>query len=147
MGLAKLNSLYRQVVLDYGQHPHHFGELETANYQATLRNPSCGDEIKVAMEITDHQIKAIRFSGKGCTISMASTSMLTDLLQGQDVSVATNVISAFKRQLTVEKPDPAEQAQLGDAWLLRSVREFPTRVRCATLGWHVAESILQTAQD
>ncbi|WP_395319556.1 Fe-S cluster assembly sulfur transfer protein SufU [Fructilactobacillus frigidiflavus] len=142
MGLRDMSQLYKQVVLDHAKYPRNFGEVDHATETETLRNPSCGDEITVALTVQDDLITDIHFHGIGCTISKASTSMMTLALTGKTLPEAQKLIKAFQNNVINKAISPAEQAELGDASLLSTVAQFPTRVRCATLGWHVSENII-----
>lgn len=142
MGLRDMSQLYKQVVLDHAKYPRNFGELTDATTTETLRNPSCGDEITVDMTVQDDLITDIHFHGIGCTISKASTSMMTTALKGKTLKEAQTLIKAFQNNVINKEISPTEQTQLGDASLLSTVAQFPTRVRCATLGWHVSENII-----
>lgn len=143
MSLNKLNLLYRAVVLDHAQHPHHKGEISQVTQKVTLHNPSCGDDIQVFICVAQNQISEISFEGQGCTISQASASMMTDVLQENSVSQALSQCEAFFA-LTMGKAIAENQKEaLGDAAVLGSLAEFPMRIKCATLAWHAAKMALE----
>lgn len=144
MNLGGLNDLYRQLIIDHAQHPHHHGELPAASQTITLNNPTCGDVIKLAVTFADDRIEQIAFSGEGCSISQASASMMTDLVQGQTLTQAKKEIQVFLEML-MENPaasqdDPDEL--LGDAAVLAAVIKFPARIKCATLAWKALEQAI-----
>ncbi|RRK11315.1 SUF system NifU family Fe-S cluster assembly protein [Lactiplantibacillus garii] len=146
MSLLRLKALYQTVILEHAQAPHHFGTVPDAQ-TVTLHNPTCGDEINVQMVIQDHQIKQIAFTGSGCTISQASASIMTDVLAGQPVAVAQQRIANFSTLITGDTLTADEQHALGDAAVLATVAEFPTRIKCATLAWHAADQLLTMGDD
>jgi len=141
MSLLKLNDLYKTVILEHARAPHHYGQLADVP-ATTLNNPTCGDVISVQVQVTAEKISQIRFSGQGCTISQASASVMTDVLSGQSVEQAQRLIQAFSKLVMGEKVAEQWTKQLGDAAVLGSVAEFPTRIRCATLAWHAAAQAL-----
>lgn len=143
MSLDQMNDLYREVVLDHAQHPHHKGSLGADSLHFTLENPTCGDVIDVAAQVQAGQIEAVAFTGTGCTISQASASMMTVALTHQPVATARKLIMSFSKMITGEPIDKEDERALGDASLLASVAEFPARIKCATLAWHALDELLQ----
>lgn len=146
MSLLRLKALYQTVILENAQAPHHFGTLPNAK-TVTLHNPTCGDEINVQMLIKDDVIDQIMFTGSGCTISQASASIMTDVLKGQTVTEAQKRLSDFSDLITGDSLNEADQHALGDAAVLATVAEFPTRIKCATLAWHAADQLLTMGDD
>lgn len=144
MSLLKLNALYQTVILEHAQTPHHQGELAGVR-KTTLNNPTCGDVITVQLVVDADKINQLQFTGTGCTISQASASVMTDVLLGHSVSEAQALIAAFSKLVMGESISAADQKQLGDAAVLGSVAEFPTRIRCAMLAWHAAAQGLEEA--
>lgn len=143
MGLAKLNQLYREVVLDHSQHPHHKGKLPEANGELELRNPTCGDVISVQVQINDNKIEKLYFEGSGCTISQASASMMTTELTGQPVEHARELITDFSNLIMGKEISEEAEDELGDAAVIGTVAEFPTRIKCAALSWHALDELLE----
>lgn len=141
MSILNLKALYQTVILENAQAPHHCETL-TGVPSMTLHNPSCGDTINVQLVIKDQTIEQAAFTGDGCTISQASASIMTDVLQGQPVSEARQRIANFSKLITGAQLSPAAQHALGDAAVLATVAEFPTRIKCATLAWHAADQLL-----
>jgi len=145
MGLSKLDQLYRAVIVDHYQHPHHHGRLTDVTNQIELRNPTCGDIITLELLIKDDIIADVAFHGEGCAISVASASMMTDLLKGKSIEEGKVLAHQFYDMLTGEAQDEkALRKQLGEASLLSGVRKFPARVKCATLGWKAFEKALES---
>ena len=135
MGLSKLNGLYREVILDYANHPHNKGALSTTTNTMTLHNPTCGDTINLQVEVKDNKINNIAYTGDGCTISQASASMMTDVVKGKTVDEALAMAKTFSDLAIGKKHSDADLKQLGDAQILSSIMDFPSRIKCATLSW------------
>ncbi|MBM6615747.1 SUF system NifU family Fe-S cluster assembly protein [Desemzia sp. RIT804] len=143
MALSKLDQLYRQVILDHSQHPHHEGTLEDSTDQIELINPSCGDVIQLQLRIEEDRVQDIRFSGHGCTISRASASMMTDVMIGKTKAEAFELTQGFSE--LVQGKEVSDVEALGDAALLNGVAKFPARIKCATLSWKALEKALAAA--
>jgi nitrogen fixation NifU-like protein len=130
-----LDELYRETILDHNQAPRNRGHLEHPTTVVGLYNPTCGDQISLELLVRDHRIQDIRFDGHGCSISMASASMLTEAVKGKTVAEALAVAQNFKAFLTGQKP----AVELGDLEVLKGVAQFPSRVKCATLAHNALE--------
>jgi nitrogen fixation NifU-like protein len=141
----QLDDLYRELILDHYRHPRHKGELETASAKAEGFNPLCGDEIAVDLTVEDGVIQDVAFRGRGCSISQASGSMMTEAVIGQSKAEALALLSAFKQMMMEPEKEPA--AELGDLEAFQGVAKFPVRVKCATLAWHVLEEGLEQATN
>ncbi len=129
-----MNDLYQEVVLEHKRAPRNFGHLAAPTHQAQGTNPSCGDRIAVELQLQGDKVEDIRFSGQGCAICMASTSMMTEAVKGGDVAAAQALQQHFRAVLTgEEEPD---DAPLGKLISLAGVRQYPSRIKCALLGWH-----------
>ena len=128
------NDLYQQVVLEHKRAPRNFGHLAAPTHQAQGTNPSCGDRVAVELQLQGGQIEDIRFSGQGCAICMASTSLMTEAVKGRDIAAAQALQQHFRAVLTGEE-DP-DEAPLGKLVSLAGVRQYPSRIKCALLGWH-----------
>lgn len=138
MALSRLDNLYRQVILDHSSHPHHHGVLDESTTEIEMNNPTCGDVIQLQMKLTpENVIEDIRFDGSGCSISTASTSMMTDVVIGKTTTEALALIDSFSE--LVQGKDVAKLDALGDAQILSGVAKFPARIKCATLGWKALE--------
>jgi nitrogen fixation NifU-like protein len=134
-----LRDLYQEVILDHNRHPRNFRALADANRRAEGHNPLCGDRIQLFLHIEDDRIQSISFQGSGCAISTASASLMTEALQGKSVAEAHTLFHSFHDLLTHGSGDPES---LGKLAVLSGVREFPIRVKCATLAWHALEAAL-----
>jgi nitrogen fixation protein NifU and related proteins len=142
---SELGELYQEVILDHNRKPRNFGELPGANRRAVGHNPLCGDRITVQVDVEGDSVKDIRFEGSGCAISKASASMMTESIKGRTRAQAEALFQEFHRLLTEDGavPDPKT---LGKLVVFSGVREFPVRVKCATLAWHTLRAALQNAQ-
>lgn len=139
-----LDDLYREVILDHYSHPRNKGVVDPADITREGANPLCGDEIRVSLRVRNGVVEDIRFEGKGCSISQASASMMTEQVKGKRVDEAGRLIEAFKAMMHGERSEdatPGEDA-LGDLEALQGVRKFPVRVKCATLSWVTLEMAL-----
>ncbi len=141
-GDNELRDLYQEVILDHNRKPRNFGKLENANRQAEGHNPLCGDRLTVYMDLEGDRIRDIRFEGSGCAISKASASMMTSELKGKTVDQAEETFRRFHRMVTREGDGDVEE--LGKLAAFSGVREFPVRVKCASLPWHTMEAALRS---
>ncbi|KHD44390.1 Fe-S cluster assembly sulfur transfer protein SufU [Streptococcus hongkongensis] len=144
MALSKLNSLYMAVVADHSKNPHHRGTLEGVE-AVLLNNPTCGDVISLTVDFDGEVIKDIAFAGDGCTISTASSSMMTDAVIGKTKDQALELAQLFS-QMVQGQEDP-KQALLGEAELLAGVSKFPQRIKCSTLAWHALEKAIERSRQ
>jgi nitrogen fixation NifU-like protein len=136
----ELNDLYRDVILDHNRQPRNFGTLEPADASVEGFNPMCGDRLTVRLKMTDDSISDIRFEGQGCAISTASASLMTEAVKGKSRAEALALFDRVHRLLT---DDAATSEELGKLAALSGVREFPARVKCASLCWHTLASALK----
>jgi nitrogen fixation NifU-like protein len=140
----ELRELYRELILDHARHPRHFGKLQSATHTASGINPLCGDRLEIFLKLDDgKRIEDASFEGEGCAISVASASLLTDTVIGMQVSQALDVFAAFTEQLTTGHGANTETGPLDKLQALNGVREFPARVKCATLAWHALDSAIR----
>jgi nitrogen fixation protein NifU and related proteins len=135
------NDLYRDVILDHNRRPRNFGALEPADASVEGFNPMCGDRLTVRLRIADDRISDIRFEGQGCAISTASASLMTEAVKGKTRSEALQLFDRVHRLLT---DDAAGADELGKLAALSGVREYPARVKCASLCWHTLASALRS---
>ena len=140
--MSELRELYQQVILDHNKSPRNFKKLETANRMAEGHNPLCGDEVTIYMKMDDDVIEDIAFQGHGCAISKASASMMTSDLKGKTADEAEALFEDVHNMLTGEGPEAPNGERLGRLTSLAGVRDFPTRVKCATLAWHTMKGAL-----
>ncbi|MCS7192065.1 MAG: SUF system NifU family Fe-S cluster assembly protein [Armatimonadetes bacterium] len=136
-----LDWLYQEIILDHYKRPRNFGTLESANAVLEEENPYCGDRIVVQIKTDGERITDIRFSGRGCAISQASASMMTERVKGMSLEEALKFAEDFREMMRGEKPFPPE-GELEDLDALRGVREFPVRIKCATLAWDLLQRSL-----
>lgn len=139
-----LRDLYQEMILDHSKTPHNFGDMDGANAQADGSNPLCGDKISVYLQIEDGIIKDAKFNGCGCAISVASASMMTDAIIGKTESEAEELFGAFHEMATTEEDD-FDASSLGKLSSLAGVKDYPMRVKCATLAWHTMDAAIKRA--
>lgn len=139
----QLEALYQQVILQHYRHPHNRGVLEAPDAEVHLRNPTCGDEITLQMQVRDGTIEDVRFSGQGCSISQASASMMTQQLKGKPLTEA-DALSARFTEMMHGSAEAAADKDLGHLRALAGVARFPVRVRCALLAWN---ALLEAAKQ
>ena len=142
---ADLRDLYQEVVLDHSKKPRNFRQLEDANRSAEGFNPLCGDRIVLYLKVEDGIIQDIGFQGSGCAISKASASLMTSILKGKSEKEADELFERFRRLVT--KDEAADPEALGKLAVFSGVREFPARVKCASLAWHTLRAALEGKQD
>ena len=135
-----LRDLYQELLLDHNKHPRNFHEMEEPTRIAHGWNPLCGDKITLFLHIQGGVIDDISFQGQGCAISTASASLLTEHLKGKTEEEARDIFSSLHAMLTLDAPPDEEK--MGKLAVLGGVREFPVRVKCATLSWHVLKAAL-----
>lgn len=126
--------LYQDVVMDHKRAPRHFGTLAAPTHQARGQNPQCGDDLQVALVVDNGRVSDIRFNGQGCAICIASASMMTEAVLGQEVALAQALQARFRAVLTGQMV--SEEVPLGKLVSLAGVRHYPGRIKCALLGWH-----------
>ena len=140
--MSELRELYQQVILDHHRKPRNYRKLPRSTGSAEGYNPLCGDRVSVEVETGDGVIGDIGFQGSGCAISRASASMMTASLKGQTVAEAEQTFDRFHRMLTESQPSRVLTDALGKLAVFAGVREFPSRIKCATLPWHTARTAL-----
>jgi nitrogen fixation protein NifU and related proteins len=138
--MSELSELYQEVILDHNRRPRNFGTLEGASHRAEGHNPLCGDRLRLFLRVDDGVIGEVRFEGTGCAISKASASLMTDAIKGRGVDEAGRLFERFHRMVTTPPGEDVED--LGKLCVLAGVREFPVRVKCASLAWHTLKAAL-----
>jgi nitrogen fixation NifU-like protein len=141
--MNELGDLYQQVILDHNRQPRNFRRLEGAVRRADGHNPLCGDRVTIYVDLDGDRLRDITFEGSGCAISKASASMMTEILKGKTRAEAEELFRIFHRLVTADAPAQAAGDGLGKLVVFSGVREFPVRVKCATLAWHTMRSALQ----
>ena len=140
--MSDLRELYQEVILDHHKRPRNFGPLAEANRHAEGRNPLCGDHLSVQVDVEDGIIKNVAFEGAGCAISRASASLMTDAVKGKPIEEAERMFQEFHQMVTSGVEEGVE-ASLGKLAVFCGVREFPSRVKCASLAWHTLHAALE----
>ncbi|HEX4228411.1 MAG TPA: SUF system NifU family Fe-S cluster assembly protein [Bryobacteraceae bacterium] len=138
--MADLNDLYQEVILDHSKRPRNRVALEQPTHSAEGYNPLCGDRVTVQLKMENGRVAAIGFQGAGCAISTASASLMTDAIKGKTAEEAESIFEKFHTLLTEEQPGAAD---LGKLDVFSGVREYPMRVKCATLAWHTLHAALR----
>ena len=138
--MSDLNDLYQEVILDHNKRPRNFRSIERASHHADGYNPLCGDKLSLTVQVDGDQIADVAFVGSGCAISKASASLMTDALKGKSVAEAKALFERFHRMVTTPPDQPVED--MGKLSVLAGVREFPVRVKCASLAWHTLKAAL-----
>ena len=141
--MSELTDLYQEVILDHNKTPRNFGVLDGADRHADGHNPLCGDQLRVYLSVDGDTVTDIKFEGSGCAISKASASLMTEAVKGKTVSEVETMFAGFHELMTGD-PSVAGKAgeELGKLAVFEGVREFPVRVKCATLAWHTLEAAL-----
>lgn len=140
--MSELSELYQQVILDHNKKPRNFRKLDTANHSAEGYNPLCGDHLTVYLDLEDDLVKDVGFEGSGCAISKASASMMTQAIKGKSKEEAETLFKEFHSMVTGDLDEETEENRLGNLKIFAGVREFPVRVKCATLPWHTMHAAL-----
>ncbi len=139
------DELYREILLDHYRHPRHRGTLEAPTATSHGHNPLCGDEVDLSLRLHGGELEQVAFDGQGCSISMASASMMAEEIAGRPLDEVHDLIARF-RALLVEGKDPSEVGDLGDLEALSGVRKYLARVKCAMLPWVALEEGLSQAE-
>ena len=146
-----LKQLYQDIILDHGKSPRNFGKCEGYNSEAKGYNPLCGDLVQVYLKLNiEKKVEDLTFEGNGCAISMASASIMTDLVKGKSHKVAKKIIDAFLKMIkssTEMKSDDLNENQKTKIMSLSGVKQFPMRVKCATLSWHTLVSAMEGKKE
>jgi len=141
----ELTDLYQEVILDHNRRPHNFRVIEAPTAKQEGYNPLCGDRLTLYLTLDGEQIKDVAFQGSGCAISKASASLMTDALKGKTVPQARELFEQFHAMITSDHDVPA--ADLGKLSVFAGVREFPTRIKCASLAWHTMKAAVAHQTD
>jgi nitrogen fixation protein NifU and related proteins len=145
--MSELRELYQELILDHSRHPRNYGALEGADRTAEGYNPLCGDQLTVYVKLDGDVIRDVRFCGSGCAISKASASLMTAALKGKTRAEAETLFGRFHGMVTGSPDAPADPEELGKLAVFAGVREFPVRVKCASLPWHTLRAALQGSAD
>lgn len=143
-----LRDLYQQVIVDHNKRPRNFGRLPDYNHQADGYNPLCGDKLHIYMQVSAAGvIENVSFEGEGCAISVASASLMTDALKGKTLQQTEDLFGQFQHMATSDPGEAPNEEALGKLTVLAGVREFPSRIKCATLCWHTLRAALQDSPE
>ncbi len=145
--MSDLRDLYQEVILDHSRRPRNFGPLEGLSSAARGNNPLCGDQLTVYLRLEGDAIRDVRFEGKGCAISTASASLMTETVRGKTAEEAERIFERFHGAVTSAPDVPLDEAELGKLAALVGVREYPVRVKCASLAWHTLRAALHGRRD
>jgi nitrogen fixation NifU-like protein len=141
-----LRDLYQEVIFDHNRNPRNFRRIENADRQVDGFNPLCGDRLTLFLKLDDNIIEDASFQGNGCAISTASVSLMTEIIKGKTQQEAEALFQLF-HQITTGKNDEIQLETMGKLAVLAGVREYPARVKCATLAWHTLDAALKNQQD
>ncbi len=143
-----LRELYQEVILDHSRHPRHHGVLENANHKAEGYNPLCGDRVTVYLRLdADNRVADIKFEGRGCAISQASASMMTDMLKGRTATEADRLMTGFLHLVKGEDASDLLEDDRERLEVMGGISEFPMRVKCATLAWHTYRNAVEEGKN
>jgi nitrogen fixation NifU-like protein len=144
--MSELRELYQEVILDHNRKPRNFREIDGADRHADGYNPLCGDKIAVYVNVEGNTITDVSFLGSGCAISKASASLMTDAVTGKTLPEARALFEQFHRMVT-DSDSSVDSASLGKLAVFAGVRDYPTRVKCASLAWHTLRSACDDAHE
>ena len=141
--MEDLTDVYNDLIMEHSMNSYNKKKLEGANYSEIGHNPNCGDEITLELKLDGNKIEDMAFTGHGCAISQASTSIMIDTLKGKTIDEAKEIIKTFIEMIKRETTDEKELKKLEDAIAFRNVANMPARVKCALLAWHTIEDMLE----
>ena len=144
---SSLRELYQEVILDHSRHPRHFGALDHPTHKAEGHNPLCGDRVTVTLVLKDGRVADIKFQGKGCAISQASASMMSEMLAGRTLGEAQKLMGGFLHLVKGEDASGLSADDREQLDVMGGISEFPMRVKCATLAWHTFHNAVKEGQE
>jgi len=144
--MSDLRELYQQLILDHNKHPRNFRVIDPADRTAEGHNPLCGDKVQVYLQVDHDYITDIGFQGSGCAISKASASLMTDAIKGKTLSETEAIFQDFHMMLTAPSTNNADHDQMGKLAVFTGIRNYPARVKCATLAWHTLKAAMANTQ-
>lgn len=145
--MSEMNDLYQDLILDHGRKPRHQGVLPNATHLMRGDNPLCGDKLVLYVEVEDDCVKKASFTGEGCAISMAATSLMVEACLGKTLAEVDVIYKSFHQMLTTNEESCADQSKLGKLQAFSGVAQYPMRVKCATLCWHTLDAALHGHDD
>ena len=144
--MSELSELYQQVILDHNKKPRNFRKLDHANHTAEGYNPLCGDQLTIYVNLAGDAVQEIAFEGSGCAISKAAASMMTQAVKGKSKEQVEELFREFHSMVTGELDEETDENSLGNLKIFAGVRDFPVRVKCATLPWHTMHAALNNEE-
>jgi nitrogen fixation protein NifU and related proteins len=144
--MSDLRDLYQEVILDHHKRPRNFRNMEDATRRADGHNPLCGDRVTVFVRMAGDRIEDVSFQGSGCAISKASASLMTDRVKGSTLPEVDTLFEEFQTMVTSAPDAVIDEDHLGKLAVFAGVREYPSRVKCASLAWHALRAALKTAE-
>ncbi|MDP4174765.1 MAG: SUF system NifU family Fe-S cluster assembly protein [Bacteroidota bacterium] len=145
--MSELSDLYQEVILDHNKSPRNYRKCENCNHDAEGYNPLCGDHIFIYIDLEDDKIKDISFQGSGCAISKSSASLMTTILKGKTKKEAEELFSKFHEVVTSKIGSEQDLSNLGKLAVFSGVRDYPARVKCASLAWHTMLNALKDEKN
>ena len=145
--MSEINELYQELIVEHSKKPRNFGKLEGANHTASGYNPLCGDKVTVHLTLEGDRVRDIRWEGSGCAISTASASLMTERSKDKPRAETDALFEIFHKLVTGGSLSEEETSQLGKLAVFSGVKEFPVRVKCATLAWHTLRAALEGTQS
>ncbi len=143
----ELQELYQEVILDHNRNPRNFGDMDCYTHHAHGHNPLCGDQLELFLHIKDGVISEVKFNGSGCAISKASASIMTTILKNKTIEEAKKIFKDFHELVTSDTSEKLDVLNLGKLAVFCGVREFPARVKCASLAWHTLINALENVKE
>jgi nitrogen fixation NifU-like protein len=140
--MSELSELYQELILDHNRRPRNFGDMPSPDREAHGHNPLCGDRWTVALKVSDDIIRDVKFNGAGCAISKASASLMTEAVRERSIDDALRLFDRFQTVLTTPMDEDVDVSDIGKLSVFAGVREFPMRVKCASLAWHTLKAAL-----
>ena len=145
--MSEIDEMYNDLIMEHSMNSYNKRKLKNANYEEIGHNPNCGDEITLEVSLNGDKIEDMAFSGHGCAISQASTSIMIDTLKGKTVKEAQDIIKTFIGMIKREQESEEELEKLEDAIAFKNIANMPARVKCALLAWHTLEDILNKNEE
>ena len=142
-----LRDLYQEVILDHNKNPKNYHAMDDATHRAEGHNPLCGDQVEIFIKVEDNKVVDISFQGHGCAISKAASSVMTTLLKGKTLQEVHETFDKYQHLITADMNEPVDIDEFGQLAVFAGVREFPMRVKCASLSWHTLISALDNDNE
>jgi len=145
--MDEIKELYQQIILDHNKNPKNYGVLSSYNRSSEGYNPLCGDKIQIYLNVENGNIKKISFEASGCAISKASASVMTEMLAGKSITEAKDLFKKFQKIVTTDSSAEIDFSKSGKLAVFAGVRDFPTRIKCAVLGWHTLIAAIEQKEE